>query len=64
MFVDPTNRTWSRECLATAMEILNRYGVLIPEQASFEKSSPGCRGWGRPVRSDLLREWRSLVELS
>jgi hypothetical protein len=62
MFVDPTDRAASRRCLAEAMEILQRYGVPLPEQAPFEKSSPARRGWGRPVRPELLRAWRSLAE--
>jgi hypothetical protein len=63
MFVEPTNRVESRRCLAEVLEILQRSGVPAPEQAPFEKSSPGLGGgWGRPVRAELLRAWRSLTE--
>jgi hypothetical protein len=64
MFVDPPNKTASRQCLVEAMEILQRYGVPLPEQAPFEKSPLGQRGWGRPVRPELLHEWKSLIEAS
>jgi hypothetical protein len=60
MFRDPTDRAASRHRLAEAMEILECYGVPPPEQAPFEKSPPGWRGWGRPVRPELLAMWRSL----
>jgi hypothetical protein len=60
MFCDPTDRAASRHCLAEAMEILERYGVPLPEQAPFERSPPGRRGWGRPLRPELLAAWRSL----
>jgi len=61
MFRDPVDRAESRALLSQAIEIVKAYGADPPDQALFAKSSPGKRGWGRPIREELLREWKTLA---
>jgi hypothetical protein len=55
------DRAESRCCLRQAMQIVQSYDVALPDQALFEKSSPGMQGRGRPVRAELLQKWKALA---